>query len=425
MTQRLATTPFGGGRFTAADFQNEHWIERQRETLRMVGGAGFNDTAKTDKYELLRALTEAKVQFGIGDRAIRVLEALLSFHQSKEIAGEEPIVVFPSNRELALRTRGMAHVTLRRHIRALVEARLIVRRDSPNGKRYCVRDGHGDVEQVYGFDLSPFALMASRIYEAAEKARDHLRTVRRVRGEITVHLRDIARLIETAIDERRAGGWNNMAGRLSALSGRVGRFTPLNEHQARLVDLIDLRRDVENLYLASIPEEELNANDVQNDRHIQNSETELNFDVSNDKGEERGRRQDHTPTDEATTESTGPVSQGSHAENGRKERMVPVSLSLFKRACPDFLAYAREELRTWRDVVGVAELVRNMLGISPDAGRRAAAAMGLVPTAIVLACILQRHERINSPGGYLRALTKRAEEGRFSVRPMVDALLSG
>ena len=156
MTQRLATTPFGGGRFTAADFQNEHWIERRREALRATGNAGANDTAKADKYQLLRALTEAKVQFGVGDRAIRVLEALLSFHQSKEIAGEEPVVVFPSNKELALRTRGMAHVTIRRHIRALVEARLIVRRDSPNGKRYCVKDGHGDVEQAYGFDLSPF-----------------------------------------------------------------------------------------------------------------------------------------------------------------------------------------------------------------------------------------------------------------------------
>src|SRR5690606_5932906 len=105
------------------------------------------------KWQLLRALTEARAAYNLSDRTICVLDALLSFHQARELDGSEPIIVFPSNAELSLRSRGMADATLRRHLAALVAAGLILRRDSPNGKRYCRRDERGRVEDVYGFDL--------------------------------------------------------------------------------------------------------------------------------------------------------------------------------------------------------------------------------------------------------------------------------
>jgi replication initiation protein RepC len=50
--------------------------------------------------------------------------------------------------------------------------------------------------------------------------------------------------------------------------------------------------------------------------------------------------------------------------------------------------------------------------------------MGHPTAAIVLACILQRVTHIRSPGGYLRCLTGKAEEGAFSPGPMVMALLT-
>jgi hypothetical protein len=44
-------------------------------------------------------------------------------------------------------------------------------------------------------------------------------------------------------------------------------------------------------------------------------------------------------------------------------------------------------------------------------------------TAIVIACILQRAQNINSAGGYLRALTEKARAGEFSVGPMLKTAL--
>lgn len=43
--------------------------------------------------------------------------------------------------------------------------------------------------------------------------------------------------------------------------------------------------------------------------------------------------------------------------------------------------------------------------------------------AITLAAIYQKADQINSAGGYLRSLTDRAKDGKFSVWPMIMALL--
>jgi replication initiation protein RepC len=71
----------------------------------------------------------------------------------------------------------------------------------------------------------------------------------------------------------------------------------------------------------------------------------------------------------------------------------------------------------------VAAQVRGYLGISPSAYEDACHIMGQECAAIVVACILQRAQHINSAGGYLRALTEKARAGQFTVGPMLMAAL--
>ena len=80
-------------------------------------------------------------------------------------------------------------------------------------------------------------------------------------------------------------------------------------------------------------------------------------------------------------------------------------------------------ISTWRELVTAARVVRGALGISPSAWETACAVLGEEDAAIVIAAILQRSEMIMSAGGYLRNLTERAREGKFSVGPMIMALL--
>ena len=101
---------------------------------------------------------------------------------------------------------------------------------------------------------------------------------------------------------------------------------------------------------------------------------------------------------------------------------MAVSLDRIKRLCPQMADYARNGIRSWPDFVATADLVRSVLGISPDAWRKAKAAMGEQAASVVVAALLERAETIRSPGGYLRDLTDNAEKSAFSIYPMLQAL---
>jgi replication initiation protein RepC len=418
MTERFATTPFGGGRFTAASFQRREAIERQRSSVK----AGGNDTGRAEKYPLLKALTEARAAFGLSDRTIAVLEALLSFHPERELDGSEPIIVFPSNAELSLRTRGMADATLRRHIAALVEAGLLLRRDSPNGKRYCRRDDRGLVENAFGFDLSPLALAAASIHAAADEMRAEARACGRLRSEISIHLRDTAKVVEAGLGEKRAGDWQSFALRLLPLGRRLPKTASRNLLEARRDDLLRLRAEVESAYLNSLSEQEMSGNDVDSERHYQNSKPEPHF--------EQGSEKELKPKPSDTGNEAGEAGVafeeiGERQGRAPETKSQPVPLPYLLAVCPALPTYARNGIGSWRDVLATADLVRGMLGISADAWNRAREAMGEMGAAATVAAILERAEHIRSPGGYLRALTERAEAGKFSVKPMLAALENG
>src|SRR5690554_3405131 len=429
MTERFATTPFGGGRITASSFLRREEIDQRRRALQSANGR--NDTGSAEKWQLLRALTEARAAYNLSDRTIAVLEALLSFHPARELDGSQPIIVFPSNAELSLRSRGMADATLRRHLAALVEAGLILRRDSPNGKRYVRRDASGEVESAFGFDLSPLALAAASIHAAAEEARAHTRRCQAVRTEISIHLRDTGKIIEAAIAEGRAGNWEHYSLQLMPLARRIARQASLEYLEARRNDLARLRAEVERAYLDALSEQEMSGNDLDSERHYQNSNTDHQFENSSEK--ELKPKTEHLASvsggapDDRNEEPIAGWEPGERPRQRQGERAPetkgePVPLRYLMTVCPSLASYTRDGISGWQDVLRTTELVRSMLGISPDAWRKAREAMGDLSAAVTLAAILERADSIRSPGGYLRALTERAEQGKFSVRPMLAAL---
>lgn len=408
MMDRLATTPFGGGRMSARLFARQASVSERQGKLR--AGEGGNDTGGGDKWQLLRALTEARAQFGLSDRAIGLLEALVSFTTERILDGSKPIIVFPSNRELSIRARGMAPATIRRHLAALVDAGLIFRRDSANGKRYCVRDDHGLVDEAFGFDLAPLALKAAEIHACAEAVRTEAKALRLLKTEVTLHLRDISKIITAAIEEARAGDWDRLAAEFQDMSfGSLPRRPDAAVLASLRTRLVAFRAEVENVYLSSLSEEEMSGNDVQSERHIQNSNTDLPFELN-------GKRK---------LEGAEPGSVGGEikvAAETSPERRVAVSLDRMRKVCPQIGDYAQGGLKNWQDLIRAADLVRSMLGVSPDAWAKARKAMGEQAAAIVIAVMLERADEIRSPGGYLRDLTRKAERSAFSIYPMLQAL---
>jgi replication initiation protein RepC len=106
--------------------------------------------------------------------------------------------------------------------------------------------------------------------------------------------------------------------------------------------------------------------------------------------------------------------------------MKPFPLGMVLSACPEIANYGPGgHVTSWRDLMSAAIVVRSMLGVSPSAYEEACGILGPENAATVMACILERAGHINSAGGYLRDLTRRAERGEFSLGPMLMAQMRG
>jgi len=394
MTVHQSTTPFG----------------RRPLSLAMVATRAVSEAgpkgAIAEKWKIFDSLREAKAALGISDRALSVLNALLSFHQDTTLQIGSDLIVFPSNKALTFRANGMSPATLRRHLAALVQAGLVIRRDSPNGKRYARKGEGGSIEQAFGFDLSPLVVRAAEFESLAEQARTERRTRHLLREEITILRRDIGKTIAVALEEDIAGPWDDLLGRFDALNETPPRTADSPMLEAIAIDLRALWADVDNTLKSQLKPENMNANESHIERHYQNSKPNPILDSEQS-------------LQERLEEPSAPEPEA------RKLPIRAFSLNLVLQACPDIGMYTKggQGISTWRELVTAAGVVRGALGISPSAWEDACTVMGDEDAAIVIAAILQRSEMIVSAGGYLRNLTERAREGKFSVGPMVMALL--
>ncbi len=400
MDPHLSTTPFGRRTLTLGHIASQ-----------MKAGARAPDKT-AHKWQLFRAICTAKARVGVSERALAVLDALLSFHPEVALSGMD-LVVFPSNQQLALRAHGMAPATLRRHLSALVDCGLIVRRDSPNGKRYARKGQGGEVAQAFGFDLGPLVARAEQIEAWAEEVRAEERALRLVRERITLCRRDIAKMIATGIEEKipvtpgniGAGDWLAIYTLFRGVLARIPRTAIRGELEPIAEELTMLADEVFMILENHINSEKMSVNESQSERHKQNS----------------------NPNDLPELEPASQKSQGPTVEIQSAKRRTPdggFPLGMVLEACPDIVDYSRQGIANWRDFLAVAAVVRSMLGISPSAWDEAQSVLGEIPSSILIAAILQRGEAIHSAGGYLRDLTEKARAGQFSLGPVLMALIS-
>jgi replication initiation protein RepC len=390
METGIATTPFG---------------RRPMSLAMMAAQSGAREIPQgraVDKWQVYRNLCEGKSMIGVGDRALAVLNALLSFYPDTELSEENGLVVFPSNVQLSLRAHGMAGATLRRHLAALVDCGLIIRRDSPNGKRYARKGREGDVEEAFGLSLAPLLARADEFAAAAERVRSDNRALRLMRERITLHRRDIEKLIEVGVDENVPGDWGGLWRRFRALVAAIPRRGALSDLEAVVAELAALHEEVDILLERHMDSTNPSGNESQTERQHSNSNTDPIFEFE--------------PAQEKSGAGVVPSTT-----NAAPPKTYPLGLVL--KACPDIVDYALSGISNWRDMMATAAQVRGFLGISPSAYGEAVDVLGRDNASIVIACILQRAQHINSAGGYLRALTQRARDGQFSVGPMLMALL--
>ncbi len=428
--QRQATTPFGRRSLSLA------MVASQAATKEFTSRADVSETV-VHKWRLFRALTEAKAPLGVTDRALSVLHALLSFHQETALMLEKDsspskteaapgIIVFPSNKELSIRAHGMAPATLRRHIAVLVEAGLIIRRDSPNGKRFARRGQGGEIADAFGFDLTPLVARAAEIENLAEEIRAENRAMALLREKITLVRRDIAKMIETALEEGVPGDWEARHGDYQALVNRLVRKMTRTDLEALATELGTLATEINNVLETHVKRQNMTANESQTERHIQNQTTnisDLEPSLQEGRGAASGLNNGGLGAPSAPEPEIDATKPSRLDVKSQPPRSYPLGMVL--DACPDILDFAPSGISSWRDLITTAGTVRSALGVSPDAWSQALDVLGEHDTTVVIAAILQRGEEIKSAGGYLRVLTAKARAGEFSLGPVLMALLRG
>jgi len=396
MEPHTPTTPFGRRSLTLAHVATQ------------IAASARPPEKVVHKWKIFQAICRARPSLGVTERALSVLNALLTFHPETALTGDDDLVVFPSNQLLSLRAHGMPASTLRRHLAVLVDAGLIVRRDSPNGKRYARKGASGEIELAFGFDLSPLVVRSEEFESLAAAVEAEARAIKLARERITLCRRDIAKMIATGIEEgvptrRRGQGpadWAEVHAGFRSIVEGIPRTATRAQLEAAADELSQLADDVLNLLQTHVKTQDMSANESRSERHIQNSNPDPLIDLEPGFRGSRAARAVPDPETPRVAETAYP-------------------LGLVMKACPDIADYAKGGIANWRDLLATAAMVRSMLGISPSAWEEAQTVMGEMQAAVVVACILQRGAAIRSAGGYLRGLTEKARAGEFSLGPIL------
>ncbi|MFG6083299.1 plasmid replication protein RepC [Paracoccus litorisediminis] len=347
-----------------------------------------------NKWDALRELATARTRYGLTDRDMTVLQALLSFYPGSNLDQPEKLVIHPSNDSICERLNGMPCSTMRRHLGNLVTAGVIGRRDSPNGKRYVRRSAMGAT--AYGFDLSPLIHRFAEFTTSAAAVRSAEQQVQELREAASLMRRDLYGLLELA--QQSIGTLDRFRDLLS-LTGRALR------RKLTLPELDQISRDLEialdQLRSSTCPpsttpteSDEMSTNAAKTEQHYQRSDKE------------------YLESEKSVENVTA-----SRTENG-----IPLGLVL--TTCPEIVAYCEHPILHWSDFVALAEKVRPMMGVCNATWAKAKRHMGRDTAAVVLAAMLQRFTSIRSPGAYLQTLSAKAALGAFSAGPMISALMN-
>jgi replication initiation protein RepC len=286
-----------------------------------------------------------------------------------------------------------------------VEAGLIVRKDSANGKRYSRKARTGEIESAFGFDISPLLLRAEELAAMAQQVAADRLAFRRAKESLTICRRDIRKLITAAIEEGVPGDWPAIEELYVGLISRIPRTPTIEMLGMILKGMRRLQSEIINLLKMQQEAENCSTNDAHNERHKQSSESESFSELE--------------PSSEEELEVTPRKNVDPRVE---AMRMFPLGLVL--KACPEIVSYSPGgTVNSWRDLMSAAIVVRSMLGVSPSAYQDACEIMGAENAAATVACILERSGHINSAGAYLRDLTAKAERGEFSLGRALMALL--
>ena len=339
------------------------------------------------RKELSTAAREAEKALGLRPAQRLVLSELVACWGEQEW---ERLLVWPSNDHLASRT-GLSERSIRRILGQLTDLKLIVAKDSPNGKRFAIRDLAGSIVDAYGFDLTP--IYARRGEWTAMLAEQRvLREIRkRAYDEVTVARRATEEALSALAQHFPTLDRSDLESRYSELLNRTPARSTADLPDGLLQDWQDLRNLAEEVFYRS-------GNGGLGVQHKETNNGSLS---------------------ESCTKGFPKRAEAVFPKDRPAEHL---SLSLIVEACPSIANYGRP-IRDIRDLVGAGRYLRASLGAHESAWNEAVAEIGPVGAATAVIYVLQLYEddvssgaqKIRNPGGYFRAFVRMVSSGKINL----------
>lgn len=331
------------------------------------------------RWAALAAVQAARSTLGLRDRDLAVLRGLLTFIPPDRWDG--PLMVFASNAALAERCDGMDERTLRRRLAHLCEIGLIERHQSPNRKRYVVRDDSGLAVLTYGFSLTPLRACLRQLEDMAAREKALTLRIRALKARLR-------HLVHGLMQAARLGA-DEMATLLRMLRRKLSEA--------------DLTAAITTLEARQIPPEtlenvtntaELTVNDSQIDRHIQSQKKE------NDEIEQRAERRDRH----------------------NAPHHMDLTVAICRDAAPNATAFSPQKPQSWGEMVTLAETLAPAIGVDAGLWQRTVRNLGPQGAALAILGLVEAYPRIKAPPRYLAALLARAQGARVDVARMFRSL---
>lgn len=395
------------------------------------------------KTQAIVAAKKVAAAIGLKSQDLLLLDTFGAVTQPQDWEQGRRPIVWPSNNFLMEQT-GFSLTTLRTHVRRLCEAGIIWMKDSPNGKRYGVRDQDGYILDAYGFDLAPLAARAEEFEALHAHLQEQRQFCKSLRNSITVTRRVIRAKIEKALESRLRGPWRDLQDEFGSLLERLPKRTTGPE---KLLDLVDwfkaLQQRVEDAFEAAfdwpdqsdaestapaVVETYSNVVSLHSNIKPKGAENGTHILTTNQPNPVISNRFETKPADSAPPENS-PGALLERPENvdlegewstHTKKRSSDIDVPMLMATCPEFGEMARGlegYIRDWNGVHRAAARIRPMVGISEHAWNVAQKALGPEGAAAAVALIYDKHSagEVTSPGGYLRGMVEKAQVGELHL----------
>jgi len=386
--------------------------------------------------QLLAAFKAAAARLGLSPRLVHAVDWLFRFTQPQDWGRGGRPIVWPSA-GLQQEALGLSESRVKALNRALIEAGVVTMKDSPNGKRYGVRDRAGRITEAYGFDLSPVAARYPEFVRLAEEARAERAEMGRLRRRATIARKGITQILETAAEYHLDGeDWASLARETRTLAMALKKVERPEEMALGVESLERRQRSARERLESLLSQATEGASETvdsaplgpENGPHQNTYNSALNPQTDTVIANEgcSAPAGDAVPTQAAPAAPATPQA----AKPARPERVEGTVLRLsteeLVRLAPRLRPYLTVPTPTWPGIVDAADWLRGELGVSKSLWGEACLAMGREEAAIAVAIVSAKpsgHFR-SSPGGYFHGMVAKAKASELNLARTIWGLRS-